>query len=188
MMSEEFVGTSTYGSLAKKITDPSTGEKPSAHADSMAMLRNLTELDEWLARHGNPSCKRPARYPAYATMLGRKPAVYGLIQFNANTQPDIQLWRLISNYLYRCKVDANRNLRIVLKVAVMNAREGKDVNRNYAKELDLDVTHLLVDLLSPAPKYCFHPQRFMEAIPDLGHYADLSKWNWRLGLEIVPAR
>lgn len=184
MMVDEYAGLGLYD---KAVAEPTTKKAPT-RSDSMSILNHAGDLNEWLGKHGNPGCKRPSRYPAFAVMNGRKAAVYGLIEFNNDTIPDIQLWRLVANFVYRCNVDEKQHFRIMLKTAVMNARQGKDVDHSYVMEPDLDVTHLLVDLLATTPKYSFNPQQFVDAVPNVGKYANLKVWNWRIALEIVPHR
>lgn len=189
MMADEYGGVCTESAESKNKTHQTPDVKPTPQRnDSMRILYTMSDLNEWLGKHGNPGCKRPARYPAFSVINGRKAAVYGLIEFNNDTIPDIQLWRLVSNFVYRCNVDEKQQFRIMLKVIVMNTRQGNDTDHNFVMEPDLDVTHLLVDLLAATPKYCFKPQQFVEAVPDIGKYANLKVWNWRIGLEIVPVR
>jgi hypothetical protein len=187
MMVDEYGGFCIKATISKdKVATPA--KQPLTRTDTMSVLHTQTDFNEWLAIHGNPHCKQPSRYPAFAVMNGRKPAVYGLIQFNNNLIADLRIWRLISNYHHLIKAYPDQHYRIMLKAIVMNKREGLNTRNNLVMEPDHDVTHLLVDLLSGSPKYCFDPQRFVDAVPNIGEYANLKVWSWRIGLEITPLR
>jgi len=155
--------------------------------ETMDLLEDLNDLNEWLSEHGNPGCKRPARYPAFAVMNGNRAATYGLIQFNNDLVPDIQIWRLVANYLHRRAVDPAKNLRIIMKAVVMNEHANPKAG-NKVMEPNLDVTDYLVDLASDKPVYAFNPSVLVNAVPGVGKYANLKVWNWRIGLEIAPVR
>lgn len=175
--------------ILEEVFDAPVVKAPVAKSreETMDLLSDLSDLNVWLSEHGNPGCKRPSRYPAFAVMNGNRAVTYGLIQFNNNLIPDIQIWRLVANYLHRRAVDPAKNPRIIMKVIVMN-RHADPKAGNSVIEPNLDVTDYLVDLASSKPRYAFHPQSLANAVPDVGKYADLKVWNWRIGLEIAAVR